>query len=63
MEAVVRIGAEFRVLRSLHGIGTARGLRAWNPLLRAISDEVSIRAEVLVPATQLLPALLPALGH
>ena len=26
-------------------------------------DEVFIRAEVLVPATQLLPALLPALGH
>lgn len=63
MEAVVRIAAEFRVLRSLHDIGAARGLRAWNPLLRAIGDEVSIRAEVLVPATQLLPALLPALGH
>lgn len=63
MESVVRIGADFRVLRSLYDIGVARGVRALNPLLRAIGDEVSIRAEVLVPATQLLPALLPALGH
>lgn len=63
MESVVRIGAAFRVRRSLYDIGVARGVRAWNPLLRAIGDEVSIHAEVLVPASQLLPALLPALGH
>ncbi|HSA57447.1 MAG TPA: YceI family protein [Gemmatimonadaceae bacterium] len=63
MQSLVRIGAEFRVRRSLYGIGAARGLRGLNPLLRAIGDEVSLHAEVLVPATQLLPALLPALGH
>jgi len=63
LQSLVRIGAEFSVLRSVYGIGAARGLRALNPLLRAIGDEVSIHAELLVPATQLLPALLPALGH
>jgi polyisoprenoid-binding protein YceI len=51
-----RLTAEFTVPRRPHAIGTARGIRRLNPLLWAIGDEVSLRVEMLVPATMLLPA-------
>jgi polyisoprenoid-binding protein YceI len=62
MQSMVRMYAELTVSRVPHGIGVASGLHRFNPLLRLIGRQVRIRAEVLVPAGQLLPALLPALG-
>lgn len=63
LQSMVELSASFMVPRLSYGVGVARGLRRLNPLLRAIGDRVSVRAEVVVPATQLLPALLPALGQ
>lgn len=63
IQSTVQMGAEFGVPRIPHGVGIASGIRRFNPLLAAIGHTVDIRAEVLVPATQLLPALLPALGR
>lgn len=63
LQSLVRLSATFAVPRLSHGVGVARGLRGLNPLLRAIGDRVLVRAEVVVPASQLLPALLPALGQ
>ena len=51
-----RLTAEFTVPRRPHAIGTARGIRRLNPLLWAIGDEVTLRVEMLVPATMLHPA-------
>jgi polyisoprenoid-binding protein YceI len=62
MQSMVRMHAELTVPRVPHGIGVASGLHRFNPLLRLIGRQVRVRAEVLVPAAQLLPALLPALG-
>jgi len=53
---------DFSVERAVHGIGTG-GWRRFNPLNFAIARHVHVRAQLLVPATQLLPALLPALGR
>lgn len=50
-----RLTAEFTVPRRPHAIGTARGIRRLNPLLWAIGDEVTVRVEMLVPATILNP--------
>lgn len=52
--------AGFSVTRRPHAIGTARGIRRLNPLLWAIGDEVNLRVELLVPATALQPAHVPA---
>lgn len=43
--------ATFTVPRRPHEIGTARGIRALNPLLWAIGDDVAITVELTVPAT------------
>ena len=51
-----QLTVDFNVPRRPHSIGTASGLRALNPLLWAIGDEVSLHVEVLVPATMLTPA-------
>jgi polyisoprenoid-binding protein YceI len=59
----VRVSARFTVPRLPHGIGVARGIERLNPLLYAIGSDVVIHADVLVPANELLPALLPALGR
>jgi polyisoprenoid-binding protein YceI len=48
-----RLTAEFSVPRHPHAIGTARGIRRLNPLLWAIGDDVTLRVELLVPATAL----------
>ena len=47
---------DFTVPRRPHSIGTATGIRAMNPLLWAIGDEVSLHVEMVVPATMLTPA-------
>ena len=58
---LVRLHGSFRVPRRPHQIGVARGLEKLNPLLYAIGDEVSVAADVLVPANALFPTALPAL--
>lgn len=45
-----RLVARFSVPRRPHEIGTASGIRALNPLLWAIGDDVSITVELTVPA-------------
>jgi polyisoprenoid-binding protein YceI len=60
---LVRLRGSFRVPRRAHQIGVAHGLEKLNPLLYAIGDEVSLTADVLVPATALFPAAVPALGR
>ncbi len=61
--AKVRLSASFSVPRLEHGIGVAHRLERLNPLLYAIGPEVHVRADVLLPASELLPALLPSLGR
>ena len=51
-----QLTADFTVPRRPHSIGTASGIRAMNPLLWAIGDEVHLHVEMLVPATMLIPA-------
>ena len=51
--------ADFTVPRRPHDIGTAHGIRALNPLLWAIGDDVSLHVELHVPATMLSPAAVP----
>ena len=55
-----QLTVDFTVPRRPHSIGTASGIRAMNPLLWAISDEVHIHVEMLVPATMLTPAAVHA---
>ena len=50
-----RLTAEFTVPRRPHAVGTAHGIRALNPLLWAIGDDVTVHVELLVPATMLHP--------
>ena len=50
-----QLTVDFRVPRRPHSIGTATGIRAMNPLLWAIGDEVSLHVEMMVPATMLTP--------
>jgi polyisoprenoid-binding protein YceI len=52
-----RLTTGFTVPRQPHAIGTARGIRRLNPLLWAIGDEVTIRVDLTVPATLLLPVV------
>jgi len=51
----LRLTADFSVPRRPHSVGTASGIRALNPLLWAIADEVYVRVELFVPATILHP--------
>ncbi len=60
---LARLHGSFRVPRRPHQIGVAHGLEKLNPLLYAIGDEVSVAADVMVPASALFPAALPALGR
>jgi polyisoprenoid-binding protein YceI len=53
--------ATFSVPRRPHQIGTASGIRALNPLLWAIGDDVAMTVELTVPATiAQAAALVPA---
>ena len=58
-----QLTADFTVPRRPHDIGTASGIRAMNPLLWAIGDDVSLHVELLVPATMLTPVVAPAPGR
>jgi hypothetical protein len=62
LRSIVRVCATLVVSRLPHRIGVAKGLDRLNPLLYAIGTDVTITADVMVPASKLLPALLPALG-
>ncbi len=61
--STVSMATELAIPRLPHGVGSAVGLQRLNPLLAAIGDRVSVSIRVLVPASRLLPALLPALGR
>ena len=63
LTGTLSLGAEMEVPHTEHKVAAARGLDRFNPLLAMIGREVRVRVEVVVPATQLLPALLPALGR
>ena len=51
-----QLTVDFTIPRRPHSIGTATGIRAMNPLLWAIGDDVHLHVEMLVPATMLMPA-------
>ena len=63
MSGTLSLCAELAVPHTEHGVAAARGLDRFNPLLAMIGREVHVQVEVAVPATQRLPALLPALGR
>lgn len=51
------------IMRNDYAVGTPRGIDVLNPIFLAVGNLVVVQVEVLIPATQLLPALLPALGR
>ncbi|MFN8581026.1 MAG: YceI family protein [Gemmatimonadaceae bacterium] len=61
--STVSLETAIGVPRQPHGVGSATGLQRLNPLLAAIGAQVQVSVKVLVPASRLLPALLPALGR
>ena len=61
--SLFRLKSGIEVPRLPHGIGVAEGIERLNPLLYAIGTNVAVEVEITVPATQLLPTLLPALGR
>ena len=61
--AELALCGEVLVPRVAHGVGVTAGLQSFNPLMRVIGQAVLVRVDVVVPATQLLPRLLPALGR
>lgn len=46
-----------------HGIGVPRGIDRLNPIFLVVGRRVRLEVSCVVPATQFLPALLPALGR
>ncbi len=62
LRSLVRVSATLVVSRLPHRIGVAEGFDRLNPLLYAIGTDVTVTADIMVPASKLLPALLPALG-
>jgi len=63
MGAALSLSPEFLVPRLAHDIGRCEGIQRFNPLMRVIGSDVKVRVDLVVPATQLLPGLLPALGR
>jgi polyisoprenoid-binding protein YceI len=61
--AQLRLCGEVLVPRLDHRVGRTTGLQSLNPLMRVIGRDVRVRVDLVVPATQLLPRLLPALGR
>jgi polyisoprenoid-binding protein YceI len=59
----LRLNAAIEVPRLPHRIGVAEGIERLNPLLYAIGSDVAVQVEITVPATSLLPSLLPALAR
>lgn len=60
--SLVRLEGGLVVPRLPHSVGVAHGIQRFNPLLYAIGTDVAVRAGVVVPASELLPALLPVHG-
>lgn len=46
-----------------HGIGVPRGIDRFNPIFLVVGRRVRVEVSLVVAATRLLPALLPALGR
>lgn len=46
-----------------HGIGIPRGIDRLNPIFLVVGRRVRVEVSLVVAATRLLPALLPALGR
>jgi len=46
-----------------HGVGVPIGLDRLNPIFLVVGGRVRVDATITVPASRLLPALLPALGR
>ena len=63
MAGSLSLSGELSVSRHHFAIGVPRGLDVLNPIFLVMGEEVRVRVEVVVPATRLLPALLPALGR
>jgi polyisoprenoid-binding protein YceI len=61
--STVALETSLDIPRLPHGVGAASGIHRLNPLLHAIGPAVHVHVRMLVPATRLLPALLPALGR
>ncbi|MEO7965751.1 MAG: YceI family protein [Gemmatimonadaceae bacterium] len=51
------------ITRADYAVGVPRGIDILNPIFLAVGPVVVVQIEVVVPATRLLPALLPALGR
>jgi polyisoprenoid-binding protein YceI len=63
LRSTVQLGAHFTIPRLLHRVGVATGKARLNPLLYAIGTDVTIDVSLMVPASELLSAMLPALGR
>ena len=63
MTGMVALESHFEVPLAPFGIGAVSILQRWNPLYMAIAANADAHIRILVPATRLLPALLPALGR
>jgi polyisoprenoid-binding protein YceI len=63
MGGMVSLESRVDVPLAPFGVGAVSKLQRWNPLYLAIGASAQVRIRILVPATRLLPALLPALGR
>ena len=63
MIGTVALESHFEVPLAAFGLGAVTLLQRWNPLYMSIGDSAHAHIRILVPATRLLPALLPALGR
>jgi polyisoprenoid-binding protein YceI len=63
MTGMVALESHFDVPLAPLGVGAVSVLQKWNPLYVAIGANAHAHIRILVPATRLLPALLPALGR
>ena len=63
MTGMVALESHFEVPLAPFGVGAVSIWQRWNPLYVAIGANAHAHIRILVPATRLLPALLPALGR
>lgn len=57
------LATQLHVTRSEYALGVPRGIDILNPIFLAVGALVVVHIEVVVPASRLLSALLPALGR
>lgn len=63
MAGSLSLCGELSVSRHDYAVGIPRGIDILNPIFLVVGEAVRVRVEIVVPATRLLPALLPALGR